>query len=139
MHKGWRKAAHVRCIHTEGSVDTCQEGIGRGKGKGGELEGQGVVRQSTQARWVAMNRMPQYRRAKHERKEARAGMTRRSLRMRSSAATTQSSEEHRCLLTLHLVSLPQPSKWHPATSTTTRDVPRAGHPVYSSPPVQFVI
>ena len=46
---GGRKAAHVGRIHTEGSVDTCQEGLGRGEGKGGELEGQGVVRQAVNA------------------------------------------------------------------------------------------
>ena len=46
---GGRKAARVGCIHTEGSVDTCQEGLGRGEGKGGELEGQGVVRQAVNA------------------------------------------------------------------------------------------
>ena len=45
---------------------------GEGRGREENSRGRGSSdRQSTQARWMAMDRMPQYRRAKHERKEAR--------------------------------------------------------------------
>ena len=38
MRYGGREAAHLRGIHAEGSVDTCEEGVGGGEEKGGELE-----------------------------------------------------------------------------------------------------
>ena len=40
---GGREAAHVGGIHAERSVDTCEEGVGGGEGKEGELEGRGVL------------------------------------------------------------------------------------------------
>ena len=49
MLYGGREAAHLRCIHAEGSVDTCEEGVGGGKGKGGELKRRGVVQKTVGA------------------------------------------------------------------------------------------
>ena len=49
MLDGGPEAAHVGGIHAEGSVNTCEEGVGGGKGKGGELKRRGVVQKTVGA------------------------------------------------------------------------------------------
>ena len=53
---GGREAAHFRGIHAEGSVDTCEEGVGGGEAKGGELEGRRVVQKTVGPRTLDRNR-----------------------------------------------------------------------------------
>ena len=53
---GGREAAQLGGIHAEGSVNTCEEGVGGGEGKGGELEGRGVVQKTVGPRTLDRNR-----------------------------------------------------------------------------------
>ena len=59
------KAAHVGSIDAEGCVDTSEKGVKAREREGGELG------TPTPARWMATERIPQYRRASVERREAR--------------------------------------------------------------------